>query len=141
MLLPDVNVLVAAHRDAHPWHDEARAWLVGALEAEDPVALSLPTVSGFVRVSTSGRVFEPPSTHAEVFAFVRALAVNPGTLWLNPGRQHLELLESLCASVEARGDLVSDAVIAALALEAGATVVSYDRDFALFPRVVWVSPA
>lgn len=104
------------------------------------MALSLPTVSGFVRVSTSRRVFDPPSTQAEVFGFIRALAAHRATLWLNPGRQHLELLESLCASVDALGDLISDAVIAALAVEAGATVVSYDRDFALLPRVVWVSP-
>jgi uncharacterized protein len=140
VLLPDVNVLVAAHRDAHPLHDEARSWLVGALEAEHPVALSLPTVSGFVRVSTSGRVFDPPSTRAEVFGFIRALAAHRATLWLNPGRQHLELLESLCASVDAGGDLVSDAVIAALAIEAGATVVSYDRDFARFPGLRWRHP-
>ncbi len=141
VLLPDVNVLVAAHRDAHPLHDEARSWLVGALDGEDSVALSLPTVSGFVRVSTSRRVFDPPGTQAEAFGFIRALAAHRATLWLNPGRQHLVLLESLCASVEARGDLVSDAVIAALAVEAGATVVSYDRDFALFPRVAWERPA
>lgn len=140
MLLPDVNVLVAAHREAAPQHVEARGWLVRTLERGDPVALCLPVVSGLVRVSTSPRVFDPPSSHADVFGFVRALAAHPATLWLNPGRQHLQLLESLCASADAHGDLVSDAVIAALAVEAGAAVVSYDADFSRFPGVDWLVP-
>jgi uncharacterized protein len=140
VLLPDVNVLVAAHRSAAPTHREARAWLVSALEGDEPVALCLPVVSGFLRVSTSPRVFDPPATRAEVFAFLRSLTACPAALWLNPGRQHLRLLERLCEGAEVRGDLVSDAVIAALALEAGATVVSYDRDFARFAGLPWRTP-
>jgi toxin-antitoxin system PIN domain toxin len=141
VLLPDVNVLVAAHREAVPVHREARAWLVSALEGDAPVALCLPVVSGFIRVSTSPRVFDPPSTLAEVFGFVRSLAAHPATLWVNPGRQHLRLLERLCGGADARGDLVSDAVIATLAIEAGATVISYDRDFGRFGGLAWRPPA
>ncbi len=141
MLLPDVNVLVAAHREASPKHREAREWLVSALGEREAVALCLPVVSGLIRVSTSPRVFTPPSTHEEVFGFIRHLAGHPCTTWVNPGRQHLPLLEELCRSGDARGDLVSDAVIAALALEAGATVITYDRDFARFGRLRWRTPA
>lgn len=140
MLLPDVNVLVAAHRSAAPQHDEARAWLVSALGGADSVALCLPVVSGLIRVATSPRVFAPPSTLDEVFAFIAHLAAHPATAWVNPGRSHLRLLQELCAAAGARGDLVSDAVIAALAVESGATVVTYDRDFARFPSVRWRTP-
>ena len=141
MVLPDVNVLVAAHRAAAPRHQEARAWLVSALGGGEAVALCLPVVSGLVRVGTSHRVFAPPSTHDEVFAFIRHLAAHPSTTWVNPGRQHLRLLEELCRGADARGDLVNDAVIAALAIEAGATVVTYDRDFARFPGLRWRTPS
>ena len=141
MFLPDVNVLVAAHREAAPAHREAREWLVAALGSGEPIALCLPVVTGLIRVSTSPRVFAPPSTHEEVFLFVRGLARHAATMWLNPGRQHLHLLEDLCTAGDARGDLVSDAVIAALAIEAGATVISYDRDFARFPGLDWRTPA
>jgi toxin-antitoxin system PIN domain toxin len=141
VLLPDVNILVAAHREAAPAHAEARAWLLGALVSGEPVALCLPVVSGFVRVSTSPRVFAPPSTHAEAFGFIRSLAAHPAALWLNPGRQHLRLLEDLCTAGDAWGDLVSDAVIAALAIEAGATVISYDRDFSRFSGLDWRLPS
>jgi toxin-antitoxin system PIN domain toxin len=140
VLLPDVNVLVAAHREAVPRHQEARTWLVAALAGEETVALCLPVVSGLVRVATSPRVFAPPSTHDEVFAFISHLAAHPTTAWVNPGRRHLPLLEELCRDGDARGDLVSDAVIAALAMEAGATVVTYDRDFARFSGVRWSTP-
>lgn len=140
MLLPDVNVLIAAHRSVVPMHAEARSWLATALDGDEPVALCLPVVSGFVRVSTSPRVFDPPSSHAEVFGFIRSLTARAATLWLNPGRQHLRRLETLCEDAEVRGDLVSDAVIAALALEAGATVVSYDRHFARFAGLSWRTP-
>lgn len=75
-----------------------------------------------------------------MFAFVTHLASHPRTAWVNPGRMHLRLLEMLCREGDARGDLVSDAVIAALAVEAGATVVTYDRDFARFEGVRWRLP-
>jgi toxin-antitoxin system PIN domain toxin len=140
VLLPDINVLLAAHRDAVSRHEEARAWLVSALAGPETVALCLPVVSGFIRVSTSPRVFSPPSTHDQVFAFVAHLAAHPRTAWVNPGRSHLSLLERLCRGGDARGDLVPDAVIAALAVEAGATVVTYDRDFARFEGVRWRPP-
>jgi uncharacterized protein len=140
VLLPDVNVLVAAHRMAAPRHQEAREWLVSALGGGEAVTLCLPVVSGLIRVATSHRVFAPPSTHDEVFAFVTHLAAHPSTTWVNPGRQHLRLLEELCRGADARGDLVSDAVIAALAIEAGATVITYDRDFARFAELRWRTP-
>ena len=140
MFLPDVNVLVAAHRAAVPRHEEARAWLVSALAGEEAMALCLPVLSGLLRVATSHRVFAPPSTHDEVFAFITHLAAHPATIWVNPGRGHLRLLEELCRAADARGDLVSDAIIAALAIEAGATVVTYDRDFSRFSDVLWATP-
>lgn len=70
----------------------------------------------------------------------RSQRAHPTTAWVNPGRRHLPLLEKLCRDGDARGDLVSDAVIAALAVEAGATVVTYDRDFARFSEVRWTTP-
>jgi uncharacterized protein len=65
------------------------------------------------------------------------LAGHPATLWVNAGRQHLTLLEELCLAGDARCDLLSDAVLAALAVEAGATVITYDCDFARFPGLRW----
>jgi hypothetical protein len=49
-------------------------------------------------------------------------------------------LRDLIERANARGPLVSDAVLAALALEHGAALASTDRDFARFPGLRWVNP-
>lgn len=41
---------------------------------------------------------------------------------------------------QAAGPLVMDAVIAALALEHGATLCSTDRDVSRFSRLKWINP-
>jgi hypothetical protein len=50
-----------------------------------------------------------------------------------PTDRHWALLSSLLTSGQASGPLVSDAHLAALAIEHGATLVTNDRDFARFP--------
>ena len=88
---------------------------------------------GLIRILTHPRVFRPPDTHDQAFAFVHSLVTHPNALLLNPGREHLALFEGLCRRADARGDLVTDAYLAALAIETSAVLVSADRDFALFP--------
>jgi predicted nucleic acid-binding protein len=82
-------------------------------------------------------MFNPPDTHDQAFAFVASLAGHPNAVLLNPGRDHLRLFEGLCPATHAHGDLVTDAYLAALAVETGATVVSADRGFARFPGLRW----
>ena len=50
-----------------------------------------------------------------------------------PTERHWALLSGLLTSGQASGPLVSDAHLAALAIEHGATLVTNDRDFARFP--------
>jgi toxin-antitoxin system PIN domain toxin len=93
-----------------------------------------------VRILTHPKVFRPPDTRDQAFAFVRSLLGHPNALLLNPGRDHVRLFEELCGSADARGDLATDAYLAALAVETGAELVSADRDFALFPGLRWRRP-
>ena len=92
---------------------------------------------GLVRVLTHPRVFDPPDTLEEAFAFVDAPAGHPNAVVLDPGRDHLRLFRDLSGLAEARGDLVVDAYLAALATETGATLVSADADFARLPGLAW----
>lgn len=46
----------------------------------------------------------------------------------------------MCRSAEARGNLVPDAYLAALAIEWGATWCSADRGIARFPDLRWRHP-
>lgn len=141
MLLPDLNVLLAAHRSDSPLHAPCRGWLAAAYAGDDVFGLSAPVLIGLVRILTHPRVFVPPDTHEQAFAFVRSLLRHPNAVLLNPGRSHARLFEELCLAADAHGDLVTDAYLAALAIETGAVLVSMDGDFARFPGLHWQNPA
>ncbi len=133
MLLPDLNVLIGAHRSDSPTHARCRDWLLAAYAGGEAFGICPPVLIGLARILTHPRVFRPPDTHGQAFAFVRSVIGHPNALLLNPGREHLGLFEDLCRRADAHGDLVTDAYLAALAIETGAVLVSADRDFARFP--------
>jgi hypothetical protein len=140
MQLPDVNILVYAFRDAAPGHDRYRSWLQAALEAEEPVGIADLVLSSFVRVATHPKVFEPPAALDEALAFAKAVRSAPNAVPVSPGPRHWELFVRMCTEGSARGNLVSDAYLAALAIESGCELVTADRDFARFPGLRWRHP-
>jgi toxin-antitoxin system PIN domain toxin len=135
-----VNVVVAAARGDHRHFGVARPWLEALVGSGDAFSIPDAVAGAFVRIVTSRRVFPEPSPIEDAFAYLRALRGQRGHLLLAPGPTHLELLERLCRDADATGDLVPDAQIAALALEHGAEVVSFDRDFARFEGLRWSRP-
>ena len=141
MLLPDVNVLVYAHRrDSIPSHAEYAEWLSGLATGPEPFALSVLALSGFVRITTSDRVFSPPSTIDDVFGFISELVARPTARVVGPGPDHMTIFERLCRDSGAKGKLVADAQHAAIAIEHGCTMVSTDSDFDRFPGLRWRHP-
>ena len=141
MLLPDVNVLVYAHRrDSTPEHDRYAAWLTRLATGPEPFALSVLVLSGVVRIATNGRIFHRPSTVDEVFAFITELVDRPTARVVGPGPDHLTIFERLCREAGAAGKLVADAQHAAVAIEHGCTLVSADADFGRFPDLRWRHP-
>jgi toxin-antitoxin system PIN domain toxin len=140
LLLPDLNILIGAHRSDSSMHARCRDWLRAAYAGDEAFGICAPVLIGLVRILTHPRVFLPPDTHDQAFAFVDSLLGHPNALLLNPGRDHLSLFEGLCRGADAHGDLVTDAYLAALAIETGAVLVSADRDFARFPGLRWRQP-
>lgn len=140
MILLDVNVLVHAHREDAPHHHELLPWLEGVLNKPQPFALSGLVLSGFLRVVTHPRVFDPPSPLAPALEFAQQLRDRPNCVLLEPGPRHWELFTDLCMRSGAKGNLVPDAFFAALAIESGSEWVSTDRDFARFPGLSWRNP-
>ncbi len=135
MLLLDVNVVLAAHRDDHPHHEAVRPWFDAMLAGNDAFTVPVVVWTAFLRLATNRRVFEVPTPRAAAFAFVDATSRQPHHLETAPGARHLVLVRRLCDEADAMGDLVPDAVVGALALEHGCEVVTLDRDFARFPSV------
>ena len=116
MIVPDVNVLIYAFRADQPDHGRYREWLTGALAADEPVALPGRVLSGFMRIVTNPRVFATATPPAEAARYVEALRSAPGAVTPRLADSHVDTFLRLCVEVNAKGNLVSDAFLAAIAI-------------------------
>ena len=140
MILPDVNVLIYAFRRDAPHHAVCNSWLAGVVAGEARFGISLLTLSALVRVTTNLRAFPEPSTLAEAFTFCDYIVSQPNCQTVEPGERHWDIFKRLCTETETRGQRVTDAWYAALAIEWGCEWVTMDRDFARFPELKWGVP-
>jgi uncharacterized protein len=140
MLVPDVNVLIYAHRRDASDHKRHLAWLEGMINGDAAYGLVDLVLSGFVRIVTHPRVFSPPSALDDALAFADALRSRPNCVAVAPGPRHWGLFVTLCRRAGAKGNLVPDAYLAALAIESGSEWVTTDRGFARFPGLRWRHP-
>lgn len=138
MLLCDVNVLVAAHRPDHPHHTAALPWLQEAVNGLEAVVVPDVVASGFVRVVTHARVFEVPTPLDEAFGFLHELTRGPAVVAMPPVDGLVDRLDAVCRDADARGSLVSDALLATYAVALGARLVTFDRDFRRFDGLMVV---
>ena len=141
MNLVDANVLLYAVNESDPKHEPSRTWLDAALSGEDTVGFAWVALLAFVRLSTRVGLFPHPLAVADACATVEAWLGQPSATVLQPTPRHGAVLADLLARTGAGANLVNDAHLAALALEHGARVVTYDSDFARFPGVSWGPPA
>jgi uncharacterized protein len=139
-LLLDVNVVLTAFRDDHPRHPVARPWFDAAVRAPNGFAVPAVVWTSFLRLATHPRVFDPPTPMSDAYEFIESTRGQPEFLAAEPGHRHLDVVRRLCEEGEATGDLVPDAVIAAIAVEHGLVVASFDRDFARLRSVPHVIP-
>ena len=140
MIVPDINLLLYAYDADSPSHAKAASWWRRCLSGTEPVGLARVVVFGFVRVGTSARVFRRPMTPAETAGHVRAWLAQPVAQVLESGPHHLEQVLELLERIGTAGNLVTDAQIAAIALEHNAVVHTSDTDFVRFPGVRWFNP-
>ena len=136
MLLPDVNVLLAAFRPDHPHHARAGHFLEQAFLGDESIGFSNAVLASVVRLATNPRVFVHPDTTDAVCDFVDALLDEPGQI-VAEGDQHWSHFSALCRQLQLRGNLVPDAHLAAIALDHRAELITFDRGFARFPRLRW----
>lgn len=139
-MLVDANILLYAVDSDSRFHHAARQWLENAINGTRRVGIPWQSLTAFVRIATHPRALREPLLPAEAWAFVEEWLDAPVTWSPEPGRAHREILGGLVQNLELRGNLVSDAGLAALCLEHGLTMVSADSDFARFPALTWVNP-
>ncbi len=140
MIIPDINLLLYAYDSASPFHAKAGPWWRDCLSGQEPVGLPRVVVFGFVRVGTNARAFQHPMTPAEAARHVRSWLNRPVVQVLDSGPHHVEQVLTFLEGVGAAGNLVTDAQIAAIALDHGALLHTSDSDFVRFSGVRWFNP-
>ncbi len=138
MILVDANLLIYAYAPTLPQHESARGWLETVLNHTPRVGLPWPSLLAFVRVASNPRIVEPPSL-AEAWRRVETWLAQPSVWIPQPTEQHRRILGELLHGASS-AKLVTDAHLAALAIEHGLTFCSTDRDFARFPGLRWENP-
>ncbi len=140
MLLPDVNILVYAHREDSPQHRAAYQWLTSLLASDQAYGMSDHVLSGFLRIVTHPKIFKQPSTTAAALAFATQIRDRENRVTVSPGPRHWSLFTKLTEESGATGNLIPDAWFAALAIEHGCEWITLDRDFARFSGLRWRPP-
>jgi toxin-antitoxin system PIN domain toxin len=141
MVVPDVNVLLAAFRDEHEHHALCRRWLERTLASDSAFAVSDLALSACVRIATNPRVLRNPNSLEEAVAFAEAVRRPSHAVHLSPGPRHWDIFTRLCRDAHVRGNAVTDAYFAALAIEHGCEWITLDSDFARFADLKWRRPA
>lgn len=133
-------ILVDAHRVDTTGHERYRDWLTGVLSSDAAYGMSDLLLSGFLRVVTHPRIFQEPTPLEVALTFVREVRDRPNCVLVSPGARHWDIFTNLCNVAGARGNLIPDAYLAALAIESGTEWVTTDRDYARFPDLRWRHP-
>jgi hypothetical protein len=139
-MLVDANILLFAVDDTSPFHTAAARWMADRLNGSRRVGLPWQSLGAFLRISTHPRAAERPLSPDEAWAYVEEwLAAE--VVWIpQPTERHAQVLGSLVAAYQLRGNLISDAQLAALAVEHGLAICSADTDFARFKEIRWENP-
>jgi len=140
LILIDANILLYAEDSLHPRHQQARVWWDGQLSGTGIVCLCWTVMSAFIRIGTNPRVFEHPLSLEQALARVQSWMDQPCTRVVRPTERHWIVFQQVLTDGQAVANLVTDAHLAALAIEHGCELASTDSDFARFAKLKWKNP-
>ena len=140
MKLLDVNVLLYAIDETSPHFDRAHPWVQELLGGTETVALSWVVALAFVRLTTKAQLMSSPLTVDDALDIVDGWLARPNVVVVHPTDRHAAVLRELLAPLGGGGNLVTDAHLAALAIEHGAELISCDADFSRFSGLRWRDP-
>lgn len=140
MIFPDANLLLYAEDTRSAYHEEACTWWDACLSGTESVNLCWPVLNAYLRIATNQRIQESPLTMKEATQRVESWLDQPCVRLVVPTEAHWEIFQTQIQEAAATGNLVSDAHLAALAIEHASVLYSTDRDFARFPNLKWINP-
>jgi len=140
VIVVDASVLLYAYDSSSPAHEHCRRWLTEAFNGREQIGLPWPTLLAFVRIATSSRVFHVPLSGERACAIVSQWLAQSQVVVVSPGDRFWSIFEEQVKRAQVLGPLVTDAALAALAIESGATLCSTDRDFLRFEGLKLIDP-
>ena len=140
MVVLDANILIYAYFPDTIQHRAMATWLEEQFDGPDIIGLSWQTLCAFVRVGSNGRVWPRPPETKILLDLIDGWLRQPNVIVVQPGSRYPAILRNLVLQSGATGNLVSDAALAAIAIEHAATLASTDRDFGKFSGLRWVNP-
>ncbi|TMK25411.1 MAG: type II toxin-antitoxin system VapC family toxin [Actinobacteria bacterium] len=140
MKLPDVNLLIYAADEGAIQHAPALAWVEDTLSGTETVAFAWSVLMAFVRLITNPRILRNPWHAGRALEVIDGWLAQPPVTVVHPTDRHVAVLRDLLVALGTAGNLTSDAHLAALAIEHGATLCSCDVDFSRFPGLRWIDP-
>lgn len=140
MILPDLNLLLYAYNPHVPQYERACAWWERVLNGDELIGLPHEMLFGFLRIATHPRLGGAAVSLQAARTVVESWLEVPQARVLLPGARHFARVLDLLHQAQARGALVSDAILAAYALEHRACLYTNDTDFARFAGLNWKNP-
>lgn len=141
MHLYDVNILISAHRRDAQNHEAVRDWFDRELNGPARFGMSELALSAMVRITTNPKVYKDPTPIGLALDIANMLRQLPNCVLVAPGPKHFGIFSDLCVRASAKGNLVTDAYFAAIAIENGCKWFTFDRDYARFADLDWAVPA
>jgi uncharacterized protein len=140
MILTDVNILIFAHNEADKRFERASKWFKQLMSGAESACFCWETINGFVRIATNHRAVPRSISLKAAFSVVDSWLTAPNALFLEPASDHHDRLRQVALAADAKGPLLTDAVLATYAISHNATIASSDRDFRLFEGLKWIDP-
>lgn len=140
MILPDLNLLLYAYNPHMPQHVKARPWWENVMNGDELIGLPFEVLFGFIRVATNPQLGAARVALADARRVVEGWLELPQVRTLTPTALHFSRVLDLMATAMATGPVLSDAILAAYAIEHRATMLTNDGDFARFPGLEWKNP-
>jgi len=140
MKVVDLNLIIYALNSDSPFHEKAHQWLEEALSSDEVFGLPWVVILGFLRITTNPRIMPNPISSNSALEIIENWLSLPMVRVLSPSKRHWDIFRRIIEPLGAAGNLTTDAHLAALAVECGATLYTTDNDFSRFQFLKWVNP-